>query len=89
MTKSTITFSRKDSAKFFKTLNSRVNNYFKENKIKRSGQLETLDENDRYVFNFFSALFFDTYHRYARVATNFIYGCDGCWHGWSWNECDA
>ena len=37
MTKSTITFSRKDSAKFFKTLNSRVNNYFKENKIKRSG----------------------------------------------------
>ncbi|AOR27680.1 fatty acid desaturase [Formosa sp. Hel1_33_131] len=37
MTKSTITFSRTDSAKFFKTLNSRVNNYFKENKINRSG----------------------------------------------------
>jgi linoleoyl-CoA desaturase len=37
MTKSTITFSRKDSAKFFKTLNSRVNSYFKDNKIKRSG----------------------------------------------------
>ena len=37
MTKPTITFSRKDSAKFFKTLNRRVNMYFKENKLKRSG----------------------------------------------------
>ena len=34
MTKPTITFSRTDSAKFFKTLNSRVNAYFKDNKIK-------------------------------------------------------
>ena len=40
MTKSTITFSRKDSAHFFKTLNRRVNNYFKENKIKRSRLIE-------------------------------------------------
>ena len=37
MTKPTITFSRTDSAKFFKTLNSRVNAYFKDNKINRSG----------------------------------------------------
>ena len=29
---STITFSRVDNAKFFKTLNKRVNDYFKENK---------------------------------------------------------
>ena len=37
MTKPTIKFSRKDSANFFKTLNSRVNNYFKNNNIKRTG----------------------------------------------------
>lgn len=32
-----LTFSRVDSAKFFRTLNQRVNNYFKENKISRNG----------------------------------------------------
>ncbi|WP_375239090.1 fatty acid desaturase, partial [Aurantibacter sp.] len=37
MTKQTLTFSRTDSAKFFKTLNNRVNTYFKENNIKRTG----------------------------------------------------
>ncbi len=34
---STIKFSRADSAKFFRTLNKRVNSYFKENNIKRTG----------------------------------------------------
>ena len=33
----TINFSRVDKAKFFRTLNKRVNTYFKENKIKRTG----------------------------------------------------
>jgi len=33
----TISFSRVDKAKFFRTLNKRVNTYFKENKIKRTG----------------------------------------------------
>ena len=32
-----VTFSRIDSAKFFKILNKRVNHYFKENKIARTG----------------------------------------------------
>lgn len=31
------TFSKQDSLKFFRTLNSRVNNYFKENKIEKTG----------------------------------------------------
>jgi len=31
------TFSRQDSLKFFRTLNSRVNDYFKENNIKKTG----------------------------------------------------
>jgi linoleoyl-CoA desaturase len=33
----TISFSRNDKAKFFRTLNKRVNTYFKENKIRRTG----------------------------------------------------
>ena len=33
----TINFSRIDNAKFFRTLNKRVNSYFKENNIKRTG----------------------------------------------------
>ena len=33
----TINFSRVNKAKFFRTLNKRVNTYFKENKIKRTG----------------------------------------------------
>ena len=30
-------FSKNDSLKFFRTLNSRVNNYFKENNLERTG----------------------------------------------------
>ena len=37
MEQSTIRFSRKDSAKFFKTVNQRVNDYFKENRLKKTG----------------------------------------------------
>lgn len=33
----TPTFSKQDNAKFFRTLNSRVNNYFKENNIAKTG----------------------------------------------------
>jgi len=37
MTTANVKFSRADSAKFFRTLNKRVNLYFKENNIKRTG----------------------------------------------------
>ena len=37
MTNQALTFSKKDSANFFKTLNKRVNDYFKDNQIKRTG----------------------------------------------------
>ncbi|MEP1983884.1 MAG: acyl-CoA desaturase, partial [Maribacter dokdonensis] len=37
MEQNTIRFPRTDSAKFFKTLNSRVNEYFKTNKLKKTG----------------------------------------------------
>jgi len=37
MTTNIPTFSKQDSLKFFRTLNSRVNNYFKENNIQKTG----------------------------------------------------
>ncbi len=37
MNTESIRFSRKDSGQFFKTLNKRVNQYFKENRIKKTG----------------------------------------------------
>ncbi|HBL79536.1 MAG TPA: acyl-CoA desaturase, partial [Aequorivita sp.] len=37
MTYTNLNFSRVDSAKFFRTLNRRVNDYFKENNIARTG----------------------------------------------------
>ena len=37
MEKKTIRFPRKDPAQFFKTLNGRVNDYFKKNQIKKTG----------------------------------------------------
>ncbi|MDX1470556.1 MAG: acyl-CoA desaturase [Flavobacteriaceae bacterium] len=37
MSNNVLSFSRGDSAKFFRTLNKRVNDYFKENNIKRTG----------------------------------------------------
>jgi len=37
MANTTVRFSRRDSTQFFKTLNQRVNTYFKENNIKRTG----------------------------------------------------
>lgn len=37
MSKIAIKFSRVDSAKFFKTLNKRINSYFQENNIKKTG----------------------------------------------------
>lgn len=37
MANTTVKFSRVDSAKFFRTLNKRINNYFKENNLKKTG----------------------------------------------------
>ena len=48
---STINFSRVDNAKFFKTLNKRVNDYFKENKLKKTDVVVVLlhDSGSRYI----------------------------------------
>ena len=48
MNKQALSFSRKDPAKFFKTLNKRVNEYFKENNL----------ENDKFIGNSIPGVFF-------------------------------
>ncbi len=37
MSNISVKFSRVDSTKFFRTLNKRINDYFKENKLKKTG----------------------------------------------------
>ncbi|NND63766.1 MAG: acyl-CoA desaturase [Flavobacteriaceae bacterium] len=58
-----IKFSRIDSAKFFRTLNKRVNIYFNENKISRSGNwklhLKTVVMFTLYLLPYFLILFLD------------------------------
>ena len=48
-------FSKKDPKKFFKTLNSRVNNYFKEHKIKKTGNWK-LYSKSLIIFAIFEAI---------------------------------
>ena len=51
--------------------------------------METLGQNHCNVFDFFSALFSDPYNRYAWLASDFIYRCNGSWDGRCGHECHA
>ena len=57
------TFSRNDSMKFFRTLNARVNTYFKDNKLEKTGNwklhLKTAIMFGLFFVPFFSILIFD------------------------------
>lgn len=57
MNPNTIRFSRTDSAKFFRTLNKRVNTYFKENNIERTGNWQ-LYVKTAVMFSLFLAPYF-------------------------------
>ena len=63
MTKQALSFSRADSANFFRTLNKRVNSYFKENNIKRTGNwqlwLKTIVMFTLFLFPYFLILTID------------------------------
>lgn len=63
MQKKALSFSRNDPAKFFRTLNRRVNDYFKENKIKRTGNwklwLKTVVMFSLYLLPFAAILIFN------------------------------
>ena len=45
------TFAKQDNLKFFRTLNSRVNNYFKENKIQYETKIAVPDKLDISSYN--------------------------------------
>ena len=57
MLKKSVTFPRTDSVKFFKTLNQRVNQYFNEKGIKRTGNAKTMAKNSGDVRSVFVSLF--------------------------------
>ncbi|MGB5377591.1 fatty acid desaturase family protein [Muriicola sp.] len=57
MEKTTIKFSRKDSANFFRTLNKRVNDYFAENNLKKTGNWK-LHFKTAVMFSLFLAPYF-------------------------------
>ena len=59
MKKQTIRFSKKDSKRFFITLNKRVNDHFKKLNTSKTGNWETLLKNINYVFTFCNTLFLD------------------------------
>jgi linoleoyl-CoA desaturase len=50
------TFAKQDSLKFFRTLNSRVNSYFKENNIQKTGNW-TIPKNNNSLFRFLAPYF--------------------------------
>ena len=50
-------FSKKDPKKFFKTLNSRVNRYFKENNLKKTGNWK-LYSKSLIIFGIFAVPYF-------------------------------
>ena len=50
-------FSRKDPKMFFKTLNSRVNNYFKDNKLRKTGNWK-LYSKSLIIFGIFAIPYF-------------------------------
>ena len=84
-----ISFSRKDPAKFFKTLNGRVNAYFKENKIKRTGNwklwVKTIVMFTLFLSPYFLILTLDI----PGWSPNHIDNHYGNWYGWCWYECYA
>ena len=81
-------FSRKDSKEFFKTLNKRVNHYFKENKIEKQG-IETLPQNICDVFLAHSSIRFGTHAEHQSLDQIVTLYRHGCWNGWCRYECHA
>ena len=82
MASQTPVFAKIDKSQFFRTLNKRVNEYFKENNLKKTG-------NWKLHLKTISSLLLFSSTRYAFLGLYFIKYCDWSWNGWSWNECYA
>ena len=85
----TLNFSRVDKAKFFRTLNKRVNTYFKENNIKRTGNWK-LYTKAIIMFSLFLIPFLLVLTVfYATMGNDFSNGSLRNRNGRCWNECNA
>lgn len=85
----TVRFSRKDPQAFFKTLNARINDYFKENNIKKTGNwklyLKTIVMFSLFLTPYFLILTIDM-NQWLPITTH---NSNWYWYGWRWNECHA
>jgi len=85
MNTTTPIFSKTDSLKFFRTLNKRVNDYFKENKIDKTGNWK-LHLKTIVMFSIFNTLFFPFSNGYAFLDLFTTKRCDRNRNGWRWYE---
>ena len=85
----TIKFSNLDKAKFFRTLNKRVNLYFKENNIKRTGNWK-LYTKAIIMFSLFLVPFIliltISMPQWLMAVLMVVTGIG---NGWCWYECNA
>ena len=89
MNTKTVRFSRKDPAHFFKTLNKRVNDYFKENQIKKNRQLALTLEDHNHVCPISHPLFLNLNTRFTDLGQSNAYYSNGRRHGRCRHECYA
>ena len=89
MSKTTVRFSRKDPQDFFKTLNARVNEYFKEKNIPKTGNW-ALHLKTAVMFTLFLApLLFDPQPSIARLGATHRRSDHWDRNGWRGYERDA
>jgi hypothetical protein len=81
-----IKFSRKDSKNFFKTLNIRVNNYFKEQNITKKGNWKIWLKNIYNVLLANNAICFNIYNDNSHLDSNITFSYYGHWFSRCWNE---
>ena len=89
MIKPTLKFPRKDPTNFFRILNSRVNSYFKDNNIKRTGNWKIWLKTIVMLTLFFVPYIFIFDVKHAWLASDFTDLRYGSRHGRGWYECDA
>ena len=81
-------FSKTDNAKFFRTLNKRVNDYFKERNLKRTGNWK-LHLKTIIMFTLFLAPYFFLISLEMPLGLFTFKHHYWCRNGWSWYECNA
>ena len=85
----TINFSRIDKAKFFRILNKRVNGYFKEHNVKRTGNWKLYTKAVLMFSVFLVPFILILNHFNAAMVNAYTNGCYWNWNGGCWYECNA